>query len=78
VLTAVVLRTGSSDTRDATAQLRRSVHMGFVVDKVTVGQVFLRVHQYPSVSTIPTALHTQVHLNITVIKRTSGRSLRKL
>ena len=58
--------------------LRRSVHTGFLVDKVRVGQIFLRVLRYAAVSTIPTLLHNQVHLNITVIRRTSGRSLRKL
>jgi len=74
----VALCTGSSDKRDPMTSLRRSVHTGFLVDKVRVGQIFLRVLRYAAVSTIQTLLHTQVHLNITVIRRTSGRSLRKL
>jgi len=78
LLTVAVLCTGSSDNREAMTQLRRSVHMGFVVDKVTVEQGSLRVLRYSAVSTISTMLHTQLHLNITVIRRKSGRSLRKL
>jgi hypothetical protein len=35
----------------------RSVHVGFVVDKVAQGQVFLPVRQFSPVSTIPAMLH---------------------
>jgi hypothetical protein len=34
-----------------------SVHMGFVVDKVALGQVFLRVLRFSPVSIIPLVLH---------------------
>jgi hypothetical protein len=34
-----------------------SVHVGFVVDKVTLGQVFPPVLRFPSVSLIPPMLH---------------------
>ena len=34
-----------------------SVHVGFVVDKVTLGQVFPRVLRFSSVNFIPPVLH---------------------
>jgi len=36
----------------------RPLHFGFVVDKVTLGQVFLRTHQLYPASIIPPVLHT--------------------
>jgi hypothetical protein len=36
----------------------RSGHVGFVVDKVAVGQVFLRVRRFPLPILIPTALYS--------------------
>jgi hypothetical protein len=35
----------------------RSVHVGFVVDKVALGQVFLRVLRFSPVNFIPPVLH---------------------
>jgi hypothetical protein len=35
----------------------RSVHVGFVVDKVVLGQVFLRVLRFSPVSFIPPVLY---------------------
>jgi hypothetical protein len=35
----------------------RSVHVGFVVDKVTLGQVFLQVLRFSPVNFIPPVLH---------------------
>jgi hypothetical protein len=35
----------------------RSVHVGFVVDKVALGQVFPRVLRFSPVSFIPPVLH---------------------
>jgi hypothetical protein len=37
-----------------------SVHVGFVVDKVALGQVFLRVLQFSTVSIIPPCPHTYI------------------
>ena len=34
-----------------------SVHLGFVVDKVAVGQVFLRILRFSPVNFIPPVLH---------------------
>jgi hypothetical protein len=34
-----------------------SVHVGFLVDKVTLGQVFLRVLRFSAVNFIPPVLH---------------------
>jgi hypothetical protein len=34
-----------------------SVHVGFVVDKVALGQVFLQVHLFSPVNFIPPVLH---------------------
>jgi hypothetical protein len=53
-----------------------SVYVGFVVDKVALGQVFLPVLQFSHVSMIPPMLHTHLHINTTLIRRTSGRMLK--
>jgi hypothetical protein len=37
-----------------------SVHVGFMVDKVALGQVFLQVLLFPPVSIIPPGLHTRI------------------
>lgn len=47
--------------------------MTYVVDKVEIGQVDLRVLWFPLVNIIPEFLHTHFHVNITFIRRTSGR-----
>ena len=53
----------------------RSVNVRFLVKKkVPLGQVFLQVIRFPSVSIIPPMFHThQLHVFIT--RRTNGRSL---
>jgi hypothetical protein len=52
-----------------------SVDVRFVVDEVALWKVFLSVLGFCPVSTIPPMLHTHRHLNITFIRRASGRSL---
>jgi hypothetical protein len=37
-----------------------SVHVGFFVDKVTLGHIFLWVLQFSAVSIIPPVLHTHI------------------
>ena len=49
----------------------RSVHVRFVVDKVTLGQVFLRILRLTPVIIIPPVLHT--HLDVALFRRTNGR-----
>jgi hypothetical protein len=49
--------------------------VGFVVDIVALGQVFLTIRQFSPIDIIPPMLHTCVHYNNTFIGRTSGRSL---
>jgi len=51
------------------------VHTGFVMDRVTLGLVFLRVLRFPPVSISPPILHTHVHRNTVLIGRTSERSV---
>jgi hypothetical protein len=41
----------------------RTLHLGFVVDKVALEQVFLRVSGFSQVSTIPPGFHPQLHLD---------------
>jgi len=50
----------------------------FLVGKVTLWQVSIPVLRFSHVSIIPPMLHTHLYLNITVIRRTSGRSLGSL
>jgi len=52
----------------------RSVNLGFVVDKVALGQVFSAVLGLSPVRMIPLVLHKDVYRNTAVI-RTRGRSL---
>jgi hypothetical protein len=49
--------------------------MIFVVDKVALGQVFLRLLRFPPVSIIPPVLHTHLYLHTVLQRRTNGRSL---
>ena len=42
---------------------RRSVHVGFMVDNMTMGQVFLWVYQFIPLSIIPPMLHNHSHIN---------------
>ena len=53
----------------------RPVHERSVVDKVAVGQVYLRVLRFSPVSIIPPMLHTHLHLHVALNRRTKGRSL---
>ena len=48
----------------------------FAVDKGPLGYVFLRVHRLPSVIVIPSFHRIHLHLHTSVIRRTSGRSLK--
>jgi len=48
----------------------------YVVEEVTLGQVCLRVPRSLCNSIIPSALHVHLHLQVTLTKRTNGRSLR--
>jgi hypothetical protein len=50
----------------------------FIVDKVALGQVSLRVLRFAPVSIIPPMLHNHIDFNITFRRRTSGRSLGNL
>jgi hypothetical protein len=52
-----------------------SVHVSFVVDVVSLGQVFLWICRFSPVSTIPLMLHTHLYLNVALIRRMNGRSL---
>jgi hypothetical protein len=49
--------------------------VGFVVDKVALGYVLFRLHRVSPVSVIPPMLHTHLHLNTAVTRRTNGRTL---
>jgi hypothetical protein len=51
-----------------------SVNVGFVVDEVALGQVFLLVLRFSPVSIILLVLHTHLHLHV-AFTRTDGRSL---
>jgi hypothetical protein len=48
-----------------------SVHMRFVVDAVTLGQVIL----FSPVSIIPPLLHAHLYRHVALMRRTNGRSL---
>jgi hypothetical protein len=53
----------------------RSAFVRIVVDKVALGEVFLRVLRFHPLSIIPTALHIHLQLRVAVTRRTNGRSL---
>jgi hypothetical protein len=55
-----------------------SVHVGFVVDKVAMGQVFLPVIWVSLVSITPPTLHVHSHLYIVIARRTNWRRTGKL
>jgi len=52
-----------------------SFHSISVVDKVALGQFFLRIFRVSPVSIIPPVLHTFLQLHIARNRRTSGRDL---
>ena len=49
--------------------------MGFVVDKVVLGLALLSLLLFPPVSIIPPMLHTHLHLQVALTRRTNGPSL---
>jgi len=53
----------------------RPVHVTFVADKVTLGQVFLQDLLLSPVSIILTVLHARMHLHVAVTRRSDGRGL---
>jgi hypothetical protein len=53
----------------------RSVHVRIIVDKVALGQVFLRVLPFYPVSIIPPMLHIHLHLHVALTRRAKGRRL---
>lgn len=53
----------------------RPVHVTFMLGQVALGQVFLRVLQFSSVSIIPPILHTHLHFSTTKAKWRSLQSL---
>jgi hypothetical protein len=53
----------------------RLAYVGFLVNEVALRQVILRVPRFYPVTILPLFLHTHLHLNTTVIRKRSGRSL---
>jgi len=53
----------------------RLVDLRFVVDKVTLGLVFLRVLGVSIVNVIPPMLHSRLQIRVSVTRRRNGRSL---
>ena len=53
------------------AFVSRSVHGGYVMDKVVLGWVFLQVLRFSLVSVILPMLHTDLHVHV-VTRRTNG------
>jgi hypothetical protein len=51
----------------------KSVHLGFVVDRVTLEQVFLGILKFPLFAVIPLVLHSRLHLHVALSRRTNGR-----
>ena len=52
-----------------------SVHVGFEVDKVALGQVFLPVFRFSPVAITPPVLHTHSHLYVAITRRTNGQRI---
>jgi hypothetical protein len=55
----------------------KSGHVRFVVNKVALGQIFLRVATsvFPPLSTIPPILYTHLHLHVGLTRKPNGQSL---
>jgi hypothetical protein len=49
--------------------------MRFVVDKVALGQILLRVLRCSSVGIFPPTLHTHLHIHVALTRRAKRRSL---
>ena len=56
----------------------RPTRLRFVMGKVALGNVFLRLLQLSAVSCIPPAVHTRLHLCVILIRRANGQSLEGL
>jgi len=54
---------------------RDPVHVSFVLDNSTPGQVLLRAFLFITGGAIPSMVHTRVSLNITLLRRASRRSV---
>jgi len=54
---------------------RRSVPVRFVVDKVELGQISLRVVLLSAVNTIPPTLHIHIHPHVVLTRRAKRRGL---
>ena len=52
-----------------------SVHVRFVVDKLTPERVFVLVLRFSPVIIIPPMTHAYLHLHVAVTRRTNGQSL---
>ena len=39
----------------------RLIHLGFVVDKIVPGQIFLQFFHFPHVNVLPSMIHTDLH-----------------
>jgi hypothetical protein len=52
----------------------RSVCVGFVLDKVDLGEVSLWALRFSPLSVIPSMLRTSLHLHVAFVRMTSGRS----
>jgi hypothetical protein len=55
-----------------------SIHVGFLIDKVAMGQVFLRVLRVSPVSVIPPLFHVHFHLRVILTGKRRFRNLRNL
>jgi hypothetical protein len=53
----------------------RSIHVRFVVEKVTLQQICLQVLLFFAVNTIPPMLHFHFPLRVALTRRTNGRRL---
>jgi hypothetical protein len=49
--------------------------VGFVVEKVALGQVFLQYFLFPLPVPFRPMLHARLHLHVALTRRTNGRSL---
>jgi len=51
------------------------VRVGFVVEKVALGQVFLQYFPFPLPVSFTPMLHSHLHLHVALARRTNGRNL---
>jgi len=75
------VRTGSStiirqcSSRRKTGFDPRPISLRFMMGKVALRNVFLRLLQLSAVSFIPPMVHTRLHLRVILIRRANGQSL---